>query len=72
MFTHKNNTYLQIDTAKIYYEELGDKSQDVLLFLHGGLGTIEDLGEIAKDFINDYRIIGIDSRGHGASTLGKK
>lgn len=71
MFTHKNNTYLQIDTAKIYYEELGDKSKDVLLFLHGGLGTIEDLGEIAKDFINDYRIIGIDSRGHGASTLGK-
>ena len=33
--------------------------------------SVEDLGEIAKDFINDYRIIGIDSRGHGASTLGK-
>jgi pimeloyl-ACP methyl ester carboxylesterase len=38
--------------------------------LHGGFGNIEDFNPILQMFINDYHIIGIDSRGHGNSTLG--
>jgi pimeloyl-ACP methyl ester carboxylesterase len=41
-----------------------------LLFLHGGFGSIEDFKTVVHSFTNDFHIIGIDSRGHGKSTLG--
>ncbi|MDR1983619.1 MAG: alpha/beta hydrolase [Prevotellaceae bacterium] len=69
-FTHQTGKYLDIDGAKIYYEEIENKDKPVLLFLHGGLGNIEDFNSILNLFTNDYHIIGIDSRGHGKSTLG--
>ncbi|MDR0420242.1 MAG: alpha/beta hydrolase, partial [Prevotellaceae bacterium] len=37
---------------------------------HSGFGNIEDFNPILPMFANDYHIIGIDSRGHGKSTLG--
>jgi len=38
--------------------------------LHGGFGNIEDFNSVLPMFANDYHIVGIDSRGHGKSTLG--
>lgn len=70
MFNHKSNTYVDIDDARIYYEEIGDKNLPVLLLLHGGLNDIEIFNAFLEVFPKQFRIIGIDSRGHGMSTIG--
>lgn len=69
-FTHQTGKHLEVDGAKIYYEEIENAGKPTLLFLHGGFGNIEDFNSILPMFTGDYRIIGIDSRGHGKSTLG--
>jgi pimeloyl-ACP methyl ester carboxylesterase len=69
-FNHKTGKYLEVDGASIYYEEIKNLGKPILLFLHGGFGNIEDFNPILQMFINDYHIVGIDSRGHGKSTLG--
>lgn len=69
-FTHNSGQYADIDGARIYFEETGDKERPVLLLLHGGLEDIENLNSIASYCSEEFRVIGIDSRGHGKSTLG--
>lgn len=69
-FNHHTGKYIEIDDADIYYEEIENKEKPVLLFLHGGFGNIERFNPIVRLFCNDFHIIGIDSRGHGKSTLG--
>ncbi|MDR3286109.1 MAG: alpha/beta hydrolase [Prevotellaceae bacterium] len=69
-FNHQAGKYLEIDGANIYYEEIENRGKPVLLFLHGGFGNIESFNDIIPLFCNDFHIIGIDSRGHGKSTLG--
>lgn len=72
MFNHQSGQYLEIDGAKIYYEETGSKDKPVLLFLHGGFQSVEDLNSLVTPRLADFRIIGVDSRGHGKSTSGKQ
>jgi len=69
-FNHKTGKYIEVDGANIYYEEIENTGKPTLLFLHGGFGNIEDFNSIVQMFTNDYHILGIDSRGHGKSTLG--
>ena len=69
-FNHQTGKYLEIDGANIYYEEIENTGKPVLLFLHGGFGNMEDFNPILQIFTKDYHIVGIDSRGHGKSTLG--
>ncbi len=69
-FDHQSGHYLEVDDAKIYYEDIGDKSLPVLLFLHGGLGNIAHFNGFLTRLPETFRVIGIDSRGHGRSTLG--
>ncbi len=71
-FNHIDGKYLNSNGAKIYYETIGSKSKPVLVMLHGGFGNIEDLNPIAKYLSDYFYIIGIDSTGHGKSTLGDK
>lgn len=59
-----------MDGAEIYYEEKGHRDRPALVFLHGGIGTIEDFNPILSRLKGGFRLIGIDSRGHGRSTLG--
>ena len=70
-FDHNSGKHLSIDDAEIYYEVIGSERKPVLLFLHGGFGSIEDFNSIVDYLSKDYRIIGIDNRGHGKSTLGR-
>ncbi len=72
IFTHSSGQSVEIDGANIYYEEIGNKDKPVLLMLHGGYESIENLNSMAAYLSEDFRIIGIDSRGHGKSTLGNK
>ncbi|MDR3141521.1 MAG: alpha/beta hydrolase [Tannerellaceae bacterium] len=69
-FNHKTGKYLEVDGANIYCEEIENAGKPTLLFLHGGFGNIEDFNSILPMFADDYHIAGIDSRGHGKSTLG--
>lgn len=71
-FNHNSGQYLAVNGAKIYYEEIGSRGKPVLLMLHGGFQSIESLNPIAAYLSDDFRIIGIDSRGHGKSTLGSE
>jgi pimeloyl-ACP methyl ester carboxylesterase len=69
-FNHNSGTHLNIGGAKIYYEVIPNDDKPVLLFLHGGFGNIEDFNLIIRDLKQEFRVIGIDSRGQGKSTLG--
>lgn len=70
IFNHKSDTFIEVDSAKIYYEENGNNQKQCIIFLHGGFGNIEDFNQIIPLLDNEYYIIGIDSRGQGKSTLG--
>lgn len=58
--------------STIYYEVIGNPEGQPLLFLHGGVGQIEDFNGVVPAFSDEYKIIGIDSRGHGSSYFGKE
>ena len=71
-FNHSSGEYLQADDAKIYYEVTGSETRPVLLVMHGGFGTLEDFNVILPELEREFKVIGIDSRGQGKSTLGKQ
>lgn len=71
-FDHDSGEYLNIDKARIYYEVIGNQEGLPLLVLHGGFGNLEDFNSFLPDLSREFKIIGIDSRGHGKSTLGSK
>ncbi|MDX7992863.1 alpha/beta fold hydrolase [Xenorhabdus littoralis] len=70
-FSHQDGSYLEVDGAHIYYELQGKANGYPLIFLHGGLHDIETFNRIVDNFGDTYQLIGIDSRGHGKSTLGQ-
>ena len=69
-FNHRSGEHLMLDSAKIYFEVHGDDAGSALLFLHGGLGTMGDFNGVLPLLKQRFRLIAIDSRGHGKSTLG--
>ncbi|MCG7585889.1 alpha/beta fold hydrolase [Photobacterium sp. OFAV2-7] len=70
IFNHKGGHHFSTDGADIYFETLGNPHGKPLVLIHGGLGYITDLNCLLEAIPNGYRIIGIDLRGHGKSTLG--
>lgn len=71
-FDHHSGKYISVEGARIYVETIGNSNNPVLLVLHGGFGNIEDFNSIIPGLEKDFRVIGIDSRGQGKSTLGTK
>jgi pimeloyl-ACP methyl ester carboxylesterase len=69
-FDHRRGDVFSTDHAQIYFEIHGSRDAAPLLFLHGGMGTIEDFNPLLNQLRGNYRIIGVDARGHGRSTLG--
>lgn len=57
--------YLDISNTKIYYEEYG--SGIPLLLLHGGFGSIHDFQKVIPKLAKHFRVIAVDSPGHGRS-----
>ena len=70
LFNHQSGEYLGIDTASIYYEVAGTPGKPVLLILHGSLCNLEDLNPVLTKLAEWYMLVGIDSRGHGKSSMG--
>lgn len=66
-----NNTavgkFVELNGAKIYYEEYG--KGEPLLLIHGNSGSIETMGNQIAYFKSKYRVIALDSRGQGKSEL---
>ena len=63
---NKSGKYIDINDAKIYYEEYGQG--EPLIFLHGNNGSIEDFYQQIPFFAKHYRLIVLDTRGQGRST----
>lgn len=59
--------YVQINSAKIYYEEYG--KGEPLLLIHGNGGDIKSMGNQIDYFKTKYRVIIADNRGQGKSEL---
>ena len=53
--------------AKLYFEEKGEGN--VLLFLHGASWDMRQWKNEVEYFSNKYRVITLDARGHGKSSL---
>lgn len=70
VFDHATGRLVASGDTGIYVEEIGNSNGPVLLMLHGGFGTIEDFNAITPTLSRHFRLIGIDSRGHGRSSLG--
>jgi pimeloyl-ACP methyl ester carboxylesterase len=66
----RGGRHLDIDGARIWVEEAGRRDAPPLVLLHGGLGQLEDFNPVAAALAAEHRLIALDSRGHGASTLG--
>jgi pimeloyl-ACP methyl ester carboxylesterase len=69
-FNHRRGDTISIEGAALYYEIVGAPTNAPLLLLHGGLGNLEDFNSLVPHLVDTYRLIAIDSRGHGKSTLG--
>lgn len=70
LFGHTCGSFLRVGDADLYYELLGDSAKPPLLLLHGGLGNITDFNPIADQLLDDFYLVGLDTRGHGRSSLG--
>jgi pimeloyl-ACP methyl ester carboxylesterase len=57
--------YITLSNTNIYYEEYG--SGMPLLLFHGGYGSIHDFNQVIPKFAKHFRVIVVDSPGHGRS-----
>lgn len=57
--------YAKVNGINLYYEIYGKGKP--LVFLHGNGGSIADVGEHLNHFAQRYKVILVDSRGHGKS-----
>ncbi|MDO4641890.1 MAG: alpha/beta fold hydrolase [Neisseria sp.] len=64
------SNYLNHLDAKLHYQTGGTANKPVLVLLHGGLGSIADFDAVLPQLQPQFRLIAIDTRGHGRSTLG--
>ncbi len=63
--------FVDVGVAKIFYATYGKGTTPVIL-LHGGLGNSDHFGFQVPALLENYKVIAIDSRGQGRSTLSTK
>lgn len=56
--------------VRLFVSGAGKADGPAIILLHGGLGSRTDFEPLAGRLAADYRLIAVDSRGHGRSTLG--
>jgi pimeloyl-ACP methyl ester carboxylesterase len=59
--------YLHRDGVKLSYVDFGGPTEKTLLALHGRSGCGRNYAPLAQALKNDWRIVGMDLRGHGWS-----
>lgn len=65
-----NSGYAQVNGIKIWYAEFGAGAPVILL--HGGLANSNYWGKLVPALAQRYRVIVMDSRGHGRSSRDQK
>lgn len=60
-----NGQYVQVYDTKLYYEIYGNGTP--LLLLHGGLGSIANFKNVIPELSRHFKVIALDSPGHGRS-----
>lgn len=58
--------YVEVNGVELYYASYGEGRP--LILLHGGLGNADYWGNQVPEFAKQFRVIVVDSRGHGRST----
>jgi pimeloyl-ACP methyl ester carboxylesterase len=69
-FGHDDGEHVAVGDARIWCGRRGRRGAPVLLLLHGGFGSVADFDRIVPLLAPHLDLVGIDSRGHGASTTG--
>lgn len=54
----------------LFVSETGEADGEPIVLLHGGLGSQNDFLPLAQHLVTDFRLIAIESRWYGRSTLG--
>ena len=62
--------FIKHQGATLHYQTGGTETAPVIVLLHGGFGSIADFAPLLPRLQQHYRVIAIDTRGHGRSTLG--
>lgn len=62
--------FIEYLDARLHYQTGGIKNAPVMVLLHGGFGSINDFAAMLPHLQQKFRVIAIDTRGHGRSTLG--
>ncbi|XP_059486281.1 epoxide hydrolase 4-like [Neocloeon triangulifer] len=61
------HSYIQLKDVKLHYVEKGDKSKELMLFVHGFPEFWYSWRNQIKEFSKDYWVVAIDLRGYGDS-----
>lgn len=69
-FPRTDGRIVAVGDARIWTGCCGDPAARPLLLLHGGFGSVEDFDPLVAALASRVRLVGIDSRGHGASSAG--
>ena len=59
--------YVDVNGLRLHYLDWGGPSDDVLLLLHGITGNCHTWDDFAEHVRDDFRVLALDQRGHGAS-----
>ncbi|MYH40848.1 MAG: alpha/beta hydrolase [Chloroflexi bacterium] len=59
--------FVEVNGLRLHYLDWGGPSDDVLLLLHGITGNCHAWDDFAEHVRDDYRVLALDQRGHGAS-----
>lgn len=62
---------VEVKGARIYYATYGVETGEPVVLLHGGLGNSDHFGFQMPALVDKFRVIVVDSRGQGRSTLSK-
>ncbi|MEN8126008.1 MAG: alpha/beta hydrolase [Bacteroidota bacterium] len=65
VYGSNNGKQISINGTNLYFEEYG--SGTPLLMLHGGIGSIYKFRQAIPELANHFRVIAVDSPGHGRS-----
>ncbi|MFO1144003.1 MAG: alpha/beta fold hydrolase [Amaricoccus sp.] len=69
-FDHAEGQHITVGDARIWCAHRGPPDAPVLVLLHGGFGSVADYDRLVPALVPHLRLVAIDSRGHGASTMG--
>ena len=68
--TSMQSKFIKHQGATLHYQIGGKETAPFIVLLHGGFGSIADFAPLLPRLQQNYRVIAIDTRGHGRSSLG--